>query len=128
MFGSGDSGGGAAGAASTLLFGSLSAASSFAGSIQKTGLEQGALDEQLRRAKAQQNQVRGDAAARAAASGVAFDSQSTQAYLSAMAEEFKRQLDWARNQGQQAIDAERTASTIKFATDFGGTLFKMLGS
>lgn len=66
--------------------------------------------EAVRRMKLRQEQYFGVATSRAAASGVEFDSESIQTYLTGMADEFRRESEWALKNGmQQASDIQTGA-------------------
>ena len=69
-------------------------------------------EEAVRRMKARQAQYLGVATSRAAASGVEFDSSSIQTYLTGMADEFRRESEWAMKNGMRIADAETSASWL----------------
>lgn len=69
---------------------------------QNAMLAQRELDEQVRRQKLRDRQVKGAAKARAAASGARLEG-SVSDYLSYMDEELGRQLDWTKSAGASKI-------------------------
>lgn len=73
-------------------------------------------EEAVRRMKAQQAQYLGVSTARAAASGFEFDSSSIQTYLTNMADEFRRESEWALKNGMTIADAQSTAGWVNAAT------------
>lgn len=79
---------------------------------KQAGLEQGALEETMRRREGAQTQVLSSTKARMAGSGFSNDSKSFTDYLTGMASEFEKQNSFARTQGMQAIDLERQAADI----------------
>ena len=85
-------------------------------------------EEAVRRMKLRQAQYLGQATSRASASGVEFDSESIQTYLSGMAEQFRMESDWAAKNGATLADAQATAgwlgfgnAVVKAAGDFGAS-------
>jgi hypothetical protein len=95
---------------------------SFLGKQNQASAERARLEEELRRKKAQDAQLLGQATASGAASGVEFDSSSLQGYLGEMKAEMARQLEWQRKAGETNIDNGSTASGIGLFTDLAGTM------
>lgn len=92
----------AIGAAAGAVVGSISA---LFGGLSAADRKRQETEEAVRRMKLRQEQYLGTATARAAASGVEFDSSSIQTYLTGMADEFRRESEWALKNGmQQASD------------------------
>ena len=82
-------------------------------------------EEAVRRMKLKQAQYLGTATSRAAASGVEFGSESVQAYLTGMADQFRKESEWALKSGLTVADAQATgawlnagAGLVKNAGDF----------
>jgi hypothetical protein len=69
-------------------------------------------EEAVRRMKLRQEQYFGNAVARSAASGVEFDSSTIQTYLTGMADEFRRESEWAMKNGMRIADAESTTAWL----------------
>ena len=69
-------------------------------------------EEAVRRMKLRQAQYLGVATSRAAASGVEFGSESIQAYLGGMAEQFRMESEWAMKNGLSIADAQSTAAYL----------------
>lgn len=79
--------------------------------------------EQLRRTRAEHARTLGVASARAAASGVEYESGSIQKLLSDMTTEFWRQEEWMRNRGATSADITSQASRYGLVSDLGQSLF-----
>jgi len=110
-------------AAASWALQSISAGLDYSGKLRQAGERQGVLDERMRRLRAQQEQVVGQARAAGAASGVRPGSASLQTYLSEMQAEFARQAEWDRASGQRAIDRANTSAGIGFAGDMVSAMF-----
>jgi hypothetical protein len=89
------------------------------------------VDEEVRRFDAQAEQQTGIAEAIGAASGVDFQSESLQKYLSDMTSEFRRQSSWLKEAGYAEADAinksaglTRDSTALKTITDIGSSLFQ----
>lgn len=77
--------------------------------------------EQVRRFRAQHAQVLGETTARGAASGIEFESQGLQRYLSDMSTEFARQEEWMRRAGERQAAATSLGAKLGFLTGAAGS-------
>jgi hypothetical protein len=111
-------------AAASLGLGALGAASNFFGRKESARLMRGETDEEVRRFHEQGLQRIGQATAAGAASGVEFESKSTQDYLAKMTDEFRRQEQWMRDSGYRRADAVDTSSYLGLAGDLGSSMFQ----
>jgi len=80
--------------------------------------------EAVRRLRLEQARTLGQARAVGAASGAELESASTQAYLSAMTAEFKREADWMARAGAASARSLSQAAGFNLATDLGAGLFQ----
>lgn len=78
--------------------------------------------EQARRMRFEHDRTIGEAAARGAASGVEFESESLQKYLADMTQEFRIEEDWVRKAAEAEAKAMRTASTFSMFSGIGSSL------
>jgi hypothetical protein len=85
--------------------------------------KEASLEEERRREK-ERAFVLGETRARAAASGVEFESGSVQSWLSSMEAEFKRQHEWALDQAKRGADLSKLSGSLGFATGIGSSLFQ----
>jgi hypothetical protein len=83
-----------------------------------------AVNEAVRRTKLMYDRKLSETTALTAASGVDFGSASAQLYLTDMANEFKRSLDWMRSSGQTEADLMQTSSIFGASTSFASSLFQ----
>ena len=102
----------------------LSSAASWLGGMAQEGEAQKARNEEMRRMKAQQDAALGTARARAAASGVEVGAGtgSMSTYLAQMAEEYRRQQDFARSAAGTQHTANLAGGAFKFGADVGQSL------
>lgn len=79
--------------------------------------------EELRRLRLAHERTISETRAVAAASGAEFESSSTQTYLTAMADEFRRQEDWLRKAADAEAGSMQMTSLFNAFSDFGGSMF-----
>jgi hypothetical protein len=77
-----------------------------------------------RRTELERAYTLGDTAARAAASGVEFDSEGIQTYLTGMSNEFARQHQWTLDQIKRGAELGNTANNIGLFTGVTKSLFQ----
>lgn len=80
--------------------------------------------ERARRQRISNLQTLGKAEAAGYASGITPDSASLQLYLSTMAEEMRKESDWAIKTEMQSASDVRTAGVFGAVTDIGSSVFK----
>lgn len=117
----------AAQAAMNLGFGALSIGTQFMGQMQQYGVNVATVDEKQRRAHNQAAQLEGTATSRAASSGVAFGSSSTQQFLKSLHEESQKQLNFMQTMDRIQLSEEKKAIDTQLYTNFA-KLFLTFGA
>lgn len=114
-------------AGAALGVGLASSAYSLYNAFGAAGAKRRATNEAVRRTRLQYDRVLSEATALGNASGVASDSTSLQTYLTTMATEMQKSLDWMRQSGQTEADLMQVNGIFGAATDVSRSIFSYGG-